>query len=107
VGAPICKLFAAWRGITLHDGLATYDETYGYDQHGFWKRDRRQFVVESMRELCKVAEDSGIVLAMQNHGPDVVNRYQDVLSKRLSSRPSATSATASQHSSPSHHFYLA
>src|SRR5689334_18806505 len=24
VGAPICKIFAAWRGITLYDGLATY-----------------------------------------------------------------------------------
>jgi sugar phosphate isomerase/epimerase len=80
VGAPICKVFAAWRGITLYDGLATYDDTYGYDQYGFWKGDRRRFVVESMRELCKVAEDHGIVLAMQNHGPDVVNRYQDVLS---------------------------
>jgi D-psicose/D-tagatose/L-ribulose 3-epimerase len=79
LGSPICKIFAAWRGITLHDGLATYDETYGYNQYGFWKGDRRGFVVDSMRELCKVAEDHGIVLAMQNHGPDVVNRYQDVL----------------------------
>jgi sugar phosphate isomerase/epimerase len=33
-----------------------------------------------MRELCKVAEDYGVMLAMQNHGPDIVNRYQDVLS---------------------------
>ena len=80
LGSPICKIFAAWRGITLHDGLATYDETYGYNQYGFWKGDRRRFVVESMRELCRVAEDYGIVLAMQNHGPDIVNRYQDVLS---------------------------
>ena len=80
LGSPICKIFAAWRGITLHDGLATYDETYGYNQYGFWKGDRRGFVMESMRELCRVAEDHGIVLAMQNHGPDIVNRYQDVLS---------------------------
>ncbi len=80
LGSPICKIFAAWRGITLHDGLATYDDTYGYNQYGFWKSDRRRFVVESMRELCRVAEDHGIVLAMQNHGPDIVNRYQDVLS---------------------------
>jgi sugar phosphate isomerase/epimerase len=80
LGSPICKVFAAWRGITLHDGLGTYDETYGYNQYGFWKGDRRRFVVDSMRELCTVAEDYGIVLAMQNHGPDVVNRYQDVLS---------------------------
>lgn len=80
LGSPICKVFAAWRGITLHDGLARYSETYGYNQYGFWKGDRRGFVVDSMRELCKVAEDYGILLAMQNHGPDVVNRYQDVLS---------------------------
>lgn len=79
LGSPICKLFAAWRGITLHDGLATYDETYGYNQYGFWKGDRRGFVVDSMRELCKFAEDHGIILAMQNHGPDIVNRYQEVL----------------------------
>jgi sugar phosphate isomerase/epimerase len=80
LGAPICKIFAAWRGITLHDGLATYDETYAHDPYRYWKRDRRPLVVESLRELCKVAEDHGVVLAMQNHGPDVVTRYQDVLS---------------------------
>ena len=79
LGAPLCKIFAAWRGITIHDGLATYDETYGYDQYGYWKGDRRGFVVDGLRELTKVAEDYGIVLAMQNHGPDVVNNYQDVL----------------------------
>ncbi len=79
LGSPICKIFAAWRGITLYDGLATYNDTYGYNQYGFWKGDRRGFVVEAMRELCKVAEDYGIVLAMQNHGPDIVNRYQDIL----------------------------
>ena len=79
VGAPICKIFAAWRGITLHNGLATYDDTYGYNQYGFWKGDRRGFVVEALRELTKIAEEQGIVLAMQNHGPDIVNTYQEVL----------------------------
>jgi sugar phosphate isomerase/epimerase len=80
LGAPICKIFAAWRGITLYDGLATYDDTYGHDQFRYWKGDRRRFVVNAVRELAKVAEDHGITLAMQNHGPDIVNRYQDVLS---------------------------
>jgi sugar phosphate isomerase/epimerase len=79
LGSPICKVFAAWRGITLYDGLATYNDTYSYNQYGFWKGDRRGLVADAMRELCKVAEDYGIVLAMQNHGPDIVNRYQDVL----------------------------
>src|SRR5215471_5820526 len=80
LGSPLCKIFAAWRGITLYDDLATYSDTYGYSQYGFWKGDRRRFVVESLRELCKVAEDHGVELALQNHGPDIVNRYQDVLS---------------------------
>jgi sugar phosphate isomerase/epimerase len=80
VGAPIVKIFAAWRGITLYGGLGTYDDTYGYNQYGFWKSDRRPLVVESLRELCKFAEDQGVVLALQNHGPDVVNSYRDVLS---------------------------
>ena len=80
VGAPICKIFAAWRGITLYDGLATYDDTYGYNQYGYWKGERRQFVVDAIRELARFAEDHGIVLALQNHGPDIVNRYEDVLS---------------------------
>lgn len=79
LGAPICKIFAAWRGITIHDGVATYDETYGYNQYGFWKGDRWEFVVDALRELTRVAEDYGVVLAMQNHGPDVVNNYKDVL----------------------------
>jgi sugar phosphate isomerase/epimerase len=79
LGAPVCKVFAAWRGITLHDGLATYDDTYGYDQYGFWKGDRRRFVVTALRELTSFAEDHGVVLAMLNHGPDVVNTYTDVL----------------------------
>jgi sugar phosphate isomerase/epimerase len=79
LGAPLCKVFAAWRGITLHDGLATYHETYGYNQYGFWTGDRRPFVVAALRELAAFAEDQGVVLAMQNHGPDVVNSYTDVL----------------------------
>jgi sugar phosphate isomerase/epimerase len=80
LGAPICKIFAAWRGVTLYDGLATYEDTYGYNQYGYWKGERRQFVVDALRELATVAEDHGVILAMQNHGPDIVNRYEDVLS---------------------------
>jgi sugar phosphate isomerase/epimerase len=79
LGSPICKIFAAWRGITIHDGIGTYDETYGRKPFPYWKGDRWEFVVEAMRELAKFAEDHGVALAMQNHGPDVVTCYQDVL----------------------------
>jgi sugar phosphate isomerase/epimerase len=80
LGAPICKIFAAWRGVTLYDGLATYNDTYGHTPHRYWKGDRRPFVVDALRELAAFARDNGIVIALQNHGPDIVNRYEDVLS---------------------------
>ena len=79
LGAPICKIFAAWRGVTIHDGIASYDLTYGHDQFRFWKGDRWSFVVDGIRELSKMAEDFGVVLALQNHGPDVITTYQEVL----------------------------
>jgi sugar phosphate isomerase/epimerase len=79
LGAPICKIFAAWRGITIHDGVGTYDETYGHAPFPYWKDSRWGFVVEGIRELAGMAEDYGVVLAMQNHGPDVITTYQEVL----------------------------
>ncbi|HWQ90895.1 MAG TPA: sugar phosphate isomerase/epimerase family protein [Clostridia bacterium] len=79
LGAPICKIFAAWRGVTLHNGLASYDLTYSHEPYPFWRADRRPLVLHSLRELCRVAEDCGIILALQNHGPDIVNNYRDVL----------------------------
>jgi sugar phosphate isomerase/epimerase len=79
LGSPICKIFAAWRGITVHDGRGTYHDTHAFDQYRFWKKDRRAFVVDALRELSKLAADSGIVLALQNHGPDIVNSADDVL----------------------------
>ena len=79
LGAPMCKIFAAWRGITLHDSVGTYDETYGHDPFPYWKESRWGFVVKGVRELARMAEDYGIVLSMQNHGPDVITTYQDVL----------------------------
>jgi len=80
LGAPICKIFAAWRGITLQGGIGSYALTYAHDPYPFWKEDRRPFVVAAIRELARVAGDYGITLAIQNHGPDIVNNYHDTLS---------------------------
>lgn len=79
LGAPLCKIFAAWRGITLHEGIGSYDLTYSHDPYPCWPGDRRPFVVQALRELAKFAGDLGITLAVQNHGPDIVNNYQDTL----------------------------
>jgi len=37
VGAPFCKIFAAWRGVTLHHGLASYDLTYSHEPYPYWQ----------------------------------------------------------------------
>ena len=80
LGSPLCKIFAAWRGVTIgKEGVASYDLTYGNDPFPYWKEDRRPLVVEAVKELAKVAGDLGVTLAMQNHGPDIVNNYKDTL----------------------------
>ena len=77
LGSPICKIFASWRGVAVRDGLGNYKYTSD-DPFPDWSKDRWGFVWDSLKELSKFAEDQGIMLAMQNHGP-VVRGYQDVL----------------------------
>lgn len=81
LGAPICKVFAAWRGVTLRDGLASYEETYAPKNTYLpdWAKRKWDFVRDSLVELCRAAEDYGVTIAMQNHGPDVIQYYKDVL----------------------------
>lgn len=79
LNAPVCKIFAAWRGITIRDGVGTYDETHARDPYPYWKENRWAIVVDGIRELAKVAEDYGVTLALQNHGPDVITTYREVL----------------------------
>jgi len=77
LGSPICKIFAAWRGVAVRDGLGSY-EYASADPFPDWSKDRWGFVWDSLKELSKFAEDQGIILALQNHAP-VVRGYQDVL----------------------------
>lgn len=77
LGSPICKVFAAWRGVAVRDGLGDYKYTRSLpDPFPDW--DRWGFVRNSLKELSEFAEDHGIVLALQNHHP-VVSNYKDVL----------------------------
>ena len=79
LGSPICKVFAAWPGVAVRDGLADYKYTRGIsDPFADWSSERWAFVRNSLKELAKFAEDQGIVLALQNHSP-VLRNYKDVL----------------------------
>ena len=81
LGAPVLRLFAAWRGITLRDGHGSYDMARRYWDHGYADVtgiERWRWVKACLEEVAAFAGEMGVVLALQNHDP-VIRRYQDVL----------------------------
>jgi sugar phosphate isomerase/epimerase len=77
LGSPICKIFAAWPGVAVKDGLGDYKYTRSIpDPFKDW--DRWGLAWDGIKELSKFAEEQGVLLALQNHGP-VIRGYQDVL----------------------------
>lgn len=79
VGSSICKVFAAWPGVIVRNGLGSYHYTRELpDPFPEWTEERWDNVRESLKELSKVAEDHGVILALQNHEP-VTKNEDDVL----------------------------
>ncbi|MCL1855457.1 MAG: sugar phosphate isomerase/epimerase [Clostridia bacterium] len=79
LGAPVLRLFAAWRGITMRDGVATYEDTAcGHAYYGALDYQLRQSVVACLKECVRWAEEAGVVLALQNHHP-IIESYHDML----------------------------
>jgi sugar phosphate isomerase/epimerase len=79
LGSPICKIFAAWPGVIVRNGLGEYRHTRELpDPFPAWKEERWGNVRAALKELAKFSEDQGIVLALQNHAP-ITNNEDDVL----------------------------
>ncbi len=81
LGAPMVRVFAAWRGITLHNGHGCYDMTRRYWANGFADvtlLEQWRWAVECLRELADFAGEQGITLALQNHEP-VIRDHVDML----------------------------
>ncbi len=75
LGAPFVRLFAAWTGVPLHDGIGTYDlvrgEAYtfqGQFPYTTWI-ERWRLVRDTLKEAAKYGEEFGIVFGLQNHAP--------------------------------------
>ena len=72
LGAKVMRLFAAWPGITMRDGVASYEEA----RQG-WERaypdvprlTRWRLVRDCLREAAAYGEEFGVVMALQNHKP--------------------------------------
>jgi len=80
LGAPVLRVFAAWRGITLREGHATYDLTRRHWEAGpdVTSLEQWNWVKECLRELADFAGELGVTLALQNHEP-LIRDYVDVL----------------------------
>ena len=87
LGAGIVRLFAAWPGVPIHEGVGTYDLVR--DRDGFYSflrqypyatwLDRYNFVKEGLKEAAKIGEENGIVMVLQNHAP-LIRSWKDMYS---------------------------
>ena len=82
LGAKVVRLFAAWPGVVLRDGIATYDLTRG----GYYSFERQyphttrlerwNWVKECLKEAAAFGEEFGVVMALQNHAP-LIRHWKD------------------------------
>ncbi|MGI6726748.1 MAG: sugar phosphate isomerase/epimerase family protein [Christensenellales bacterium] len=80
LGAPVLRLFVAWRGVTYRNGIATYEITRRMSPHPYDSLDYeiRLRATECFKECAKWAEEAGVMLALQNHEP-IIRSYLDML----------------------------
>lgn len=81
LGAPVVRVFAAWPGVTMRDGVATYEMARLGWERAFpdtTTEERWGFVRECLIEASRIAANEGVVLALQNHAP-VIDNYQDMI----------------------------
>jgi sugar phosphate isomerase/epimerase len=82
LGAKVVRLFAAWPGVVLRNGLATYDlgrgNYYSFErQYPFATRlDRWNYVKDCLKEAAAFGEEYGVVMALQNHAP-LIRHWKD------------------------------
>jgi len=85
LGAKFVRLFAAWPGVPIHEGIGTYDLVRGSEFYTFQRQypyttrlDRYNFVKDGLREAAKMGEEFGVVMTLQNHAP-LIRGWKDTL----------------------------
>jgi len=84
LGAKIVRLFAAWPGVPIHEGIGTYDLVREYQGYYTFQRqypytthlERWNFVKECLKESAKMGEEYGVVMVLQNHAP-LIRHWKD------------------------------
>lgn len=82
LGAPFVRIFLAWRGVTIIDGIANYDIPVKYDidhiSPDATNLQRWGWAKEALKEGVRIAEKYGVTMVLQNHGP-LIQNYKDML----------------------------
>ncbi len=84
LGAGIVRLFAAWPGVPIHEGIGTYDlvrDNTGYFNFTRYfpyttRLDRWNFVKDCLKEAAAMGEEYGVIMALQNHAP-LIRHWKD------------------------------
>lgn len=82
LGGKVVRVFLAWRGITIVDGLANYEIPRKYGVGGNYPDVTRwqqwKWAKDCLREAAEIAEEHGVILALQNHEP-VIRHHKDII----------------------------
>jgi sugar phosphate isomerase/epimerase len=82
LGGRIVRVFFAWPGVTLDaQGLAAYEfarTMWAENSRYSTRRQQWTFVRDCLKEAARMAEDAGVILALQNHVP-LLRHYRDML----------------------------
>lgn len=77
LGAPYLRVFAAWRGVTMRGGIATYDIAARFAESTYMDATKDEIydrVSECLRKGAEWAKEAGVILVLQNH-PPVTDTY--------------------------------
>jgi sugar phosphate isomerase/epimerase len=87
LGAKIVRLFPAWPGVPIHEGVGTYD--FVHDHFGYYTfmtqypyathLDRWNHAKQCLTEAANMGEEFGVVMALQNH-PPLIRHWKDTYS---------------------------
>jgi sugar phosphate isomerase/epimerase len=75
----IVKVFAGWMGTTLREGKGAYDRLYRLLLPSASDAERWHWIRECIEEGARWADEHGITLALQTHGPPLRAGYEDTL----------------------------
>jgi sugar phosphate isomerase/epimerase len=76
LGAPVLRVFTAWRGSSFLNGRGTYEVArpgYGMAFPQTPEMDRWKYCLDCFKVVTRYAEEYEVVLALQNHPPVVRN----------------------------------